>query len=206
MKPHNTFLIPTFTHEERVRNGRRGAIIAGYHPYSKDELAFVCASYGQLSFPAIAKRLGRSTTSVKTKITKLVKSGVLSHQPSRYSNPYSEVEERFIIDNQNRLSLLQVASRLGRSRESVKEKARKLGVSYMKIGEDSPVCNLTSSDVEMMRELNDLGLTYREIARKFEADESHVRKLCLFQTRLYQDKSDYLDAIRRQSSAIDARN
>ncbi len=116
---------------------------------------------------------------------------------------YCPEEDQIILENCHKLSFLQVGQLLGRSRDSVKVRAGKLGVSYRKIAESSPVCKLSNEDIELIRQLNDAGINYRDISRKFECDESHVRRVCIFELRSYLDQADYLASKERQQSAID---
>ncbi|MBF4282750.1 hypothetical protein PL85_12950 [Vibrio anguillarum] len=104
---------------------------------------------------------------------------------------------------QDKMSFAEVAQVLGRSRESVKVRAGKLGVSFRKIAETAPTVKLSNEDIELIRELAEAGLNFCEIARKFEVDNSHVRNVCQFHSRLYLDKTDYINHKKRQADAID---
>ncbi|MBF4426950.1 hypothetical protein, partial [Vibrio anguillarum] len=71
---------------------------------------------------------------------------------------------------QDKMSFAEVAQVLGRSRDSVKVRAGKLGVSFRKIAETAPTIKLSNEDIELIRELAEAGLNFCEIARKFEVD------------------------------------
>lgn len=187
--------------EERITNGYKGARVAGYEPYSPEENQFLIDNYQKMSYAEIGKKLNRSKKSIFTRYKKLVRDGFVESviEDTRYSLE----EDQVIIDNQDKLSFAQVAEVLGRSRDSVKVRAGKLGISYQKIGETSPVVKLSNEDIEFIRDLNELDLSYGEIALKFDVDVSHVRKVCKFETRLYLDKYDYLSACNRQKDSID---
>lgn len=45
------------------------------------------------------------------------------------------------------------------------------------IGESHPRAKLTDHDVDLIRELAEYGMSYRELARKFECDESTIRRI-----------------------------
>lgn len=192
-----------FTREERVKNGRKGAYVAGYKPYSTRETQYLISNYRKLTLRQIAIDLERSYPSVKAKSKKLIKQGLLPNDRQWHNCHYTKEEDQFIKDSCHSMSFHDVGLILGRSRDSVKVRAMKLGVSFRKIGETSPVCKLTNEDVEFIRELADAGLNYCEIARKFEIDNSHARGICIFESRLYLDQADYLTAMERQTSAID---
>ena len=54
----------------------------------------------------------------------------------------------------------------------------------MKIGQDHHRAKLTDRDVELIRQLHDGGMTYAEIARKFEVSRSLVGCICRFERRV----------------------
>lgn len=197
---HPFFKIPR---EKRVSNGRKGAYIAGYKPYSAADDAYLIEYYQKIPLTHIAKTLNRSKKSVFTRSKKLLRDGLLISNKAWEKSHYSKEEDRFIIASQDKMSFAEVALVLGRSRDSVKVRAGKLGVSFQKIAETSPVAKLSNEDIEFIRELSEAGLNFCEIARKFDVDNSHVRKICHFQTRLYLDKTDYFGHITRQIDAID---
>lgn len=189
--------------EERVVNGQKGAVVAGYQPYSTEDDEYLIAHYQKVPLTHIAKVLGRSSRSVFTRSKKLLRDGILVNDGAWRGSHYSKEDDAFIIANQDKLSFAQVGHALGRSRGSVKVRAGKLGVSYQKVAETSPMVKLSNEDVEFIRELSEMGLNFCEIARKFEVDNSHVRKVCCFESRLYLDKNEYELSRDRQLSAID---
>ncbi|MDF2154478.1 hypothetical protein P2G85_12375 [Vibrio sp. CAU 1672] len=151
----------------------------------------------------MAKTLGRSAHSIYVRSKKLIRDGLIVNDQRWRKSHYSAKEDAFIIACQDKMSFEQVGHVLGRSRDSVKVRAGKLGVSYRKVAETSPVVKLLNDDVELIRQLSELGLTYREISYKFEVEESHVRRVCTFEARLYVDKEDFLSHHARQLDAID---
>ena len=197
---HPFFDIPR---QERVKNGRKGARIAGYEPYSPEEDAYLIEHYQKIPFTHIAKTLGRSPKSISVRAKKLARDGLVIDDQRYKKSHYTPQEDAFIIACQDTMSFAQVGSVLGRSRDSVKVRAGKLGVSYVKIAETSPTYKLSNEDVELMRQLAESGMNYCEIARKFDVDSSHARKVCTFESRLYINKRDYLNYRIRQRDAID---
>lgn len=197
---HAFFDIPR---DERVKNGRKGAYVAGFSPYSKAEDSYLIDNYQKLPLTHIAKSIGRSAHSVYVRSKKLIRDGLITDNNAWRKSHYTKQEDDVIIANKDTMSFAEVAQILGRSRDSVKVRAGKLKVSYQKVGETSPVVKHTNTDIELMRQLSDAGLNYCEIAQKFDADYSHVRKICLFETRLYLDTDDLLISRSRQLDAID---
>ncbi|EGU40611.1 hypothetical protein [Vibrio scophthalmi] len=207
MKSHyqNNFNHPFFhiPKEERIVNGRKGCLSGGHRPYSPQEDDFIIEHYQKVPFTQMAVLFQRSAHSVYTRSKKLIRDGLLENSGLWRKSHYTKKEDNFIIAMQDKMSFADVGRELGRSRDSVKVRAGKLGVSYQKIAETSPVVKLLNEDIELIRELADAGLTYRDIAGKFEVDESHVRRVCQFQIRTYLDKQDFLSSKSRQISAID---
>lgn len=62
---------------------------------------------------------------------------------------------------------------------------RKLGVNEagLRVGEDHPRAMLTDHDVELIRQLADGGMLYRDIARKFDISKFTVGRICRFERR-----------------------
>lgn len=203
MFEHPFFHIST---EERVINGRKGALCAGHRPYSIEDDKYLIEHYQKIPFTQIAKTLERSAHSIYVRSKKLIRDGLIINNGSWRKSHYTREEDDIIIANQDTMSFAQVGQVLGRSRDSVKVRAGKLGVSFQKISETSPVVKLSNEDIEFIRELSDVGLNFCEIARKFDVDSSHVRKICCFETRLHLNKADYLESCHRQKLAIDGQD
>ncbi|MEZ8232347.1 winged helix-turn-helix transcriptional regulator [Vibrio splendidus] len=190
--------------EEAKRFGRNGAIASGYKPYSQSEDSYLVDNYHQLSNAEISAVLGRSKGSIIARVKKLTRDGLMSYKPMYFKTRYTREEDEYIIANQESMSFRQVAIALGRNLSSVKDRARRLGVSYIKIADTHHKTKYTADDIEMMRQLRDYDLSFAEIGDKFGAAGSHVRRICSFELRLYQDKTDFLSAVNRQVSAIDS--
>ncbi len=52
-------------------------------------------------------------------------------------------------------------------------------------GENHPRAKLTDAEVETIRSLHDQGMSYRELAKKFEISKSTAESICLFRRRPY---------------------
>ena len=61
-------------------------------------------------------------------------------------------------------------------------------------------------DIELIRALNDEGLTYTEIAEKFEIHKAYIRQLCIFEARLYDSTEIYHQMLQLQDDAIFGKN
>ncbi|HHI5024604.1 TPA: DNA-binding protein [Vibrio parahaemolyticus] len=182
------------THDERVERGKKGAIASGSKPYSDFETSYLIQNYGVISLKQIALDLNRTYYSVVDKRKKL---GLKFD-----SRSYSQEEDQFIREHCLKLTQYEVAKSLNRSRESVAARAIRLGVRFIKVGDASPLTIHPQEDVEMMRELRELGLTYSDIADKFELHPAYVRQLCSFERRLYDSTDFYHQMLDRQKDAI----
>lgn len=52
-------------------------------------------------------------------------------------------------------------------------------------GEDHPNARLTSSEVELIRQLHAEGMTYRTLAWKFEVSRHCIGRICRYERRAY---------------------
>lgn len=182
------------THEQRVALGKRGAIRSGATPYSDEEVKYLVDNYGLITLKQIAVDLNRTYYSVVDKRKKLGLAFSI--------NFYSNAEDEYIFANAKKLTQLQVAKNLGRSRNSIARRAVCLDVRFIKAGADSPKAKYSNEDIELIRELNDEGLTYTEIAIKFEIGKSYIREICLFEKRLYESSDLYHQMLELQDQAV----
>lgn len=62
---------------------------------------------------------------------------------------------------------------------------RTVGVNELgrRIGEDHVNARLTNAEVDLLLELRDLGMSYRELGEKFDISKSGARKICKGQNR-----------------------
>lgn len=185
------------THAERVELGKKGCIKSGHRPYTNDECQYLVENYGVISLKQIAQDLGRTYYSVVDKRQKLIAHNVRFYTPT---------EDAFIRENAKKLTSYEMADELNRSRSSVACRAVRLGVMLLKVGMDSPKTIYPQEDIDLIRELRSLGLSYYSIAQKFEMHKVYIRQLCNFERRLYDSTESYHQMVRRQQSAIDGLN
>ncbi|MGF1845401.1 DNA-binding protein [Vibrio clamense] len=205
--PNSSFdEIHFYTLDERIERGKKGCLVSGSKPYSDLENQFLIDNFSRLTQVQIAKHIGRRVCSVNNRVKALFKLGLLKDNRTWLRVPFSKEEDDFIIENRGILSVPQVAKVLGRPESSVQYRASRLNVSYRKISNESPVAKLSSEDVELIRELVDLGLTHSEVADKFDVVRSHVTDIVNFNRRLYKDFPDYFGCQARQVSAIDGQD
>lgn len=62
---------------------------------------------------------------------------------------------------------------------------RMVGVNELgrRIGEDHVNARLTNSEVDLLLELREAGMSYRELGEKFDISKSGARKICKGQNR-----------------------
>jgi IS30 family transposase len=53
----------------------------------------------------------------------------------------------------------------------------------LRIGEDHPRAELTDAEVERIRELHEEGMSYRQLAEKFEQSKGAIAKICRYERR-----------------------
>ena len=53
----------------------------------------------------------------------------------------------------------------------------------LRVGEDHPRATLTDHDVELIRQLADGGMLYRDIAEKFDISKFTVGRICRYERR-----------------------
>lgn len=53
----------------------------------------------------------------------------------------------------------------------------------LRIGEDHPRAELTDAEVETIRELHEEGVSYRQLAEKFEQSKGAIAKICRYERR-----------------------
>ena len=127
--------------------------------WKKEEIEFLVKNYGKMKIREIARRLGRSYGSVRTKAK------VLGLQRRNYKF-WTEEEKKFLLENIDKLSLDEIAKRLGRSRESVKRMKNKLGIHAVRKWTQEEVAFLIDNYSKM---------TTQEIAEKLGRSIDSVR-------------------------------
>lgn len=53
----------------------------------------------------------------------------------------------------------------------------------LRIGEDHPGAELTDAEVETIRSLHTEGMSYRQLAEKFEQSKGAIAKICRYERR-----------------------
>ncbi|QIA63316.1 hypothetical protein GT360_07225 [Vibrio astriarenae] len=169
-----------------------------YTCYSPEDTQYLIDNYGVLSLKQIALDLNRTYYSVVDKRKEL------GLRPNR--NFFTEQEDDFILANVLVLSLREVAEQLGRSKGAISMRAKRLGVSYFKVADDSFFTKFPQEDINMIRDLRDLGLTYSELSSKFGISPDYIGMICRFDARLYESTEQYHEALARQRDSIQGRN
>jgi DNA invertase Pin-like site-specific DNA recombinase len=53
----------------------------------------------------------------------------------------------------------------------------------LRIGEDHPNSRLTDAEVETIRQLHEAGMSYKELAEKFEVSKWAIGRICRYERR-----------------------
>lgn len=77
-----------------------------------------------------------------------------------------------------------IARALGRSRDSVKYRAKRLGLSLQLVGDASPRTRYSDELIEKARTLHDKGYGPRWIAKRLQINENTLRSALYYQQRL----------------------
>ena len=57
--------------------------------------------------------------------------------------------------------------------------------SNIRLGEKHQRAKFTDAEVEIMRQLHEDGMTYDQIAEKFDANKYHIGKICRYERRTF---------------------
>ncbi|EGQ4787402.1 AsnC family protein [Salmonella enterica subsp. enterica serovar Durban] len=153
--------------------GTPGKCPACVRAWTPEENELLIALYPSMTYAEMAGRLGRSTSATMTQAGKLRKAGKLPYK-HHYFTPE---QDKFIRDNCLTMTIRKVAEVLRKSPYAVVFRAKKMGVSYAKFGDLNPRTKHPDSDVELIRALHDDGISFAEIARKFELHPGTVYSL-----------------------------
>ena len=82
------------------------------------------------------------------------------------------------------VGVAEIASRIGRTREAVKTRARTLKISLLLHGEKHPAAKYSDYQVELARRMYDEGLKPRAISRVLDMPESTIGSFVRYQHRL----------------------
>ena len=84
--------------------------------------------------------------------------------------PWTEYEEKVLRQMAGVKTAAEIAEELGRTRQSVFDKFRRMGISGVKAGENHWNAKLTQLQVDMIGTLYDAGYTARDIQQAFSLD------------------------------------
>lgn len=142
--------------------------------YSDREIDTIVKFYGILPYCEIAKIIGRSTVSVRSKL--------YSMGFKKFSFfKLNEIE--FIRINSTTMSVRDMSAILGRSEGSIKSAARRYNISLKKYGEKHHCAKLSDHDVDLIRDIHDAGIGIVEISRKFDVCRNTISNLCNYSYR-----------------------
>lgn len=101
---------------------------------------------------------------------------------------FSREEDQIIMLNAGKLTLKEIGKLLGRTRDSIKNRAgllRKKGYdcSMYLYGDYNPCTIHSEADVELVRKLNEANMPLKEISEKMEISISNVQKFYLYYRR-----------------------
>lgn len=153
--------------------------------YSDDEMAIIRDLVGQSSIATIAEKLGRSVSGINQKIKYMRARGQLNSEEnhSKKHRSYSIDEIHYLRRFAGILSTDEIANNLNRSKKSVLWKAAELKISLMLYGEKHHSGKLTAEDIELIRNLENQGITQTKIARMFDISVSHVSNIVNYRRR-----------------------
>ena len=96
---------------------------------------------------------------------------------------YTQQEIRFLKENAGQVSGPAIAKQLKRGIGSIRYKARHLDISLRLYGDRHHKCKISDHEVELIRQLADQGMSYQNIAKKFETTKDYVYQLIVFKKR-----------------------
>lgn len=137
---------------------------------SYDDAAVIRLFNEKRSIKYIAGFLNRSYSSVKNRINKL---GLF------YKTPFTESEKSFFISSAGYISCTEMARISGRSLHGISSFLIRNGVSCKLYGDNNHRTVYSDSDVLLMRQLYDEGLSISDIADKFDCSFSTAKNLSL---------------------------
>ncbi|EFS9261277.1 hypothetical protein HWQ91_002333 [Salmonella enterica] len=146
----------------------RKCIHLTYKPWTDEERRFVAENYRKYRSAELARRMGRTQSSVRQQAHKM---GVTRHF-------WRPEELHFLVVSAGTMTVSRIAAVLGRTPRSVASVAWLNGISLYKCGDNHPGTRISDADVLLMRELADAGLSYAEIGRKFDVCLSEAYRLC----------------------------
>ncbi|HIF3098364.1 TPA: AsnC family protein [Salmonella enterica] len=175
--------------------GTLGKCPAHLRPWTAEEDELLINLYGKKTVAEIAACLpapGRSFYAVKFRIREL-----RQRFPERFgyiNHPWTPEHDRFLRRNRYTMTAKEIGNRLTprRTEKSVTRRAKRLGISLYKCGDNLPQTRYKDEDVKLLRALRDeSSLTFDEIGEKFGVSESTA-------AWLYHHRHTAIDAIARE--------
>ncbi|ECI2309165.1 AsnC family protein [Salmonella enterica] len=154
--------------------GTPGKCPACERAWTPEEDELLIALYPLMTCKEITKHLNRTLYAVRGHVQILIQKGLLK---AKY-NLFTPDEDAFIRANRHNMTLSEVAVCLGRSADNVCRRAKLLKIRYQKLGDLHYATKYPDSDVDLICALRDDGMTYMEIAKKFEMPFSSVVSIC----------------------------
>ncbi|ENP2198777.1 AsnC family protein [Salmonella enterica] len=144
--------------------GKPGVCPKHERAWTPEEDELLIALYPSMTCKEMTKCLNRTVNGITGRVQILIQQGRLA---AKY-NRFTPEEDAFIRANRHNMTLSEVGVCLGRSRDNVCRRAKVLGVSYQKTGDFHHATKYPDSDAGLIRALRDDGMTFSEIAKKFE--------------------------------------
>lgn len=167
--------------------GIPGKCPAHNRSWTEAEEQLLIEMYPVMTYAEIAKKIRRGEDATRMRARRLRLEGRLPYK----HNFFTPEQDAFIRENRHTLSVSEVAKRLGKTRGNIGNRLRILGVSYFKCGDLNSNTRHSDEDVTLIRALRNEGLTFKDIAEKFEVSPDIAR--ALYHRRLIAD-----DAIARE--------
>jgi DNA-binding NarL/FixJ family response regulator len=157
--------------------GKPGVCPPHCNGWTEQEDKLLLELWDSMSAAAIAERLpGRNERAVWDRVQRMRKHGIAS--PSLKQFNFSRREDKFIRENCATMTAKEIARHLHRTPRSVMARGHKIGVRFMKYGQYNHLSKYSDEDVLLIRALRDEhGLSFREIAEKFEISTKQVSGL-----------------------------
>ncbi|MBP3141863.1 hypothetical protein ACTFQF_12155 [Aliivibrio fischeri] len=162
--------------DECRQRGRSLSIKKGYKIWTQaDDILLVNMYKDNLSIAEISTSVGHPYSSCLDRLKRL---GV-----SRRVSFYSRSDVRYLSKYYGIKPLSEIASHLGRTNKQLRDKAYKLGLGARYIGSNHQFSKHSDDDIELIRQLDDIGMSHSDIADKMETNRSYVTQLVNFKYR-----------------------
>ena len=108
------------------------------YKWTEEEINYLINNYEILTIEQISKKINKSEKSVQTKLGILKKYQFqgkhrqITHTPANTSN-WTKEQEKFIIENHNKLSCKEISSLINKRQEDVRLKILSFGLTFKRI-------------------------------------------------------------------------